>query len=315
MDVYTRSYVSKDAEFMWSTATPREIARFRVDQGDVLLTKDSETPDDIGIASVVLDQIEDLVCGYHLALLKPDHDQVDSLFLAKQLSRTEVGRYYANRARGSTRYGLTYGSIASTPIRLAPVAEQRRIAEILFVLDQAIEQTEALIGKLSQIKAGMMHDLFTRGIMPNGELRPSREEAPQLYKDSPLGWIPKDWEVRVLDEIALRGSGHTPSRLKPEYWDGDVAWISLADSWRLDRVHISETEYMISQAGIRNSSAILHPKGIVVLSRDAGVGKSAITTREMAVSQHFICWRCGRSLNHIFDISESAAPSQAFFLF
>ncbi len=75
---------------------------------------------------------------------------------------------------------------------------QRRIAEILSTVDEAIEQTEALIAKYQQIKAGLMHDLFTRGVTPDGRLRPTRAEAPQLYKESPLGWIPKEWEVQSL---------------------------------------------------------------------------------------------------------------------
>ena len=73
--------------------------------------------------------------------------------------------------------------------------QQRRIAEILSTVDEAIEQTEALIAKYQQIKAGLMHDLFTRGVTPDGHLRPTRTQAPHLYKESPLGWIPKEWEV------------------------------------------------------------------------------------------------------------------------
>jgi type I restriction enzyme S subunit len=75
-------------------------------------------------------------------------------------------------------------------------------------------------------------------------------------------------------------------------------WISLADSPRLDNVYITDTQYQISQLGIENSSAVLHPNGTVVLSRDAGVGKSAIMKGSMAASQHFMCWRCGPHLDN-----------------
>ncbi|MDP2962376.1 MAG: restriction endonuclease subunit S [Sulfurimicrobium sp.] len=78
---------------------------------------------------------------------------------------------------------------------------QCRIAEILSTLDEAIEQTEALIAKHQQIKAGLMHDLFTRGITPDGHLRPAREQAHDLYKESLLGWIPKEWEVRQVKDV------------------------------------------------------------------------------------------------------------------
>lgn len=88
------------------------------------------------------------------------------------------------------------------PVYIPTPPEQRRIAEILSTLDEAIEQTEALIAKHQQIKAGLMHDLFTRGVTPDGHLRPTREQAPDLYKESPLGWIPKEWGVVPLNNLA-----------------------------------------------------------------------------------------------------------------
>lgn len=178
-------------------------------------------------------------------------------------------------------------------------AVQRKVARILQTVEASIEATEALIEKYQQIKAGLMHDLFTRGIGADGKLRPPREQAPELYQHTPIGWIPKDWQNELLDKLAVRGSGHTPNKSFAEYWNGGIKWISLADSFRLDRLYITETEYEISQLGIQNSSATIHPAGTVVISRDAGIGKSAITTEPMAVSQHFMCWRCdGRLDNH-----------------
>lgn len=111
---------------------------------------------------------------------------------------------------------------------------------------------------------------------------------------------PKGWHHALLDDVAKRGSGHTPSKSHPEYWNGEIHWISLADSDRLDRVFIESTTAKISEKGLANSSAVLHPVGTVVLSRDAGVGKSAVIRYEMAVSQHFMAWQCGPDLNNIF---------------
>lgn len=179
-------------------------------------------------------------------------------------------------------------------------ARQEKIATILTGIDTAIEKTEALIAKYQQIKAGQMHDLFTRGVLPNRQLRPPREQAPELYQETAIGWIPKGWQYELLDKLALRGSGHTPNKNFPEYWNGGIKWVSLADSHRLDQLYISDTELQISHKGIQNSSAVLHPAGIVVLSRDAGVGKSAITTEPMAVSQHFMCWKCDQKMDNHF---------------
>ncbi|VVM57920.1 hypothetical protein PS645_01101 [Pseudomonas fluorescens] len=178
--------------------------------------------------------------------------------------------------------------------------EQVAITQILDTLDTTIRETGALIDKLKAVKQGLLYDLLTRGIDTNGELRPAQSEAPQLYKESPLGWIPQEWEVQRLDAVAARGSGHTPSKSVPSYWNGGIKWVSLADSHRLDKIYIYETDKEISELGIANSSAVVHPEGTVILSRDAGVGKSAILGCDMAVSQHFIGWCCREKLNNLF---------------
>ncbi len=78
---------------------------------------------------------------------------------------------------------------------------QKKISSILESIDQAIEKTEALIHKYQQIKAGLMQDLFTRGITADGKLRPPREHAPELYKESPVGWIPREWEITTCSNV------------------------------------------------------------------------------------------------------------------
>ncbi len=112
--------------------------------------------------------------------------------------------------------------------------------------------------------------------------------ARSLAKDS----IPTGWKYDLLDKFATRCSGHTPSKSFPEYWDGGIKWISLADSSRLDKGYVFETDKEISELGIANSSAELHPAETVVLTRDAGIGKSGVMAVPMAVSQHFIAWKC-----------------------
>ena len=104
--------------------------------------------------------------------------------------------------------------------------------------------------------------------------------------------LPNGWKYDLLDKFAVRCSGHTPSKSFPEYWNGGIKWISLADSYRLDKGYVYETDNEISEAGIKNSSAELHPAETVVISRDAGIGKSGVMAVPMAVSQHFIAWKC-----------------------
>ena len=209
MDVYANDYITADLPFMEATAPSAQIERFKVEVGDVMITKDSESPDDIGIPAVAVDSVDLLVCGYHLALIKPRRAVLDGSYLAKQLGTGGTARYFGQRASGSTRYGLSTSAIANTPIPLAPLPQQRRIAEILTTVDEAMEQTEALVAKLQQMKAGLMHDLFTRGVTPEGHLRPTQPEAPHLYHQTPLGWLPREWEIVTTEDCASKVPGST----------------------------------------------------------------------------------------------------------
>ena len=235
--------------------------------------------------------INRISCATNQAIiaLKPNAN-IDLKFLYYQLLfiRPDVYKYTAQ----TTQSNLNARVVREIPIRYpCSRTEQARIVEVLDCFDDGIERTEALIEKRQQIKAGLMHDLFTRGVLASGELRPTRAAEPELYREQSGSWFPAVWQFERLDDLALRGSGHTPNKEVAEYWNGGIKWVSLADSNRLDALYISDTELTISHRGIQNSSAVLHPAGIVVLSRDAGVGKSAITTEPMAVSQHFMCWK------------------------
>lgn len=255
----------------------------------------------IGKCSVFPARAEPGLMDSHLLRIQPDASKVDSAYLATVLQAEDiVGKQVAAKSHGSIMAGLSSSIVRRLQLPVPPIAEQPLVAKILDTLDTQIQKTEALIAKLEQIKQGLLHDLLTRGIDENGELRPPPEQAPELYKESPLGLVPKSWSVCLLDDIASRGSGHTPSRSIPAYWNGGVKWVSLSDSHRLDNVFIKNTVKEISSLGIANSSAEIHPSGTVILSRDAGIGRSAIIAHEMAVSQHFIVWKCGERLHNLF---------------
>jgi type I restriction enzyme S subunit len=131
---------------------------------------------------------------------------IDSLFLFYALTAAKQRLLF--QAQGSGQPNLNKQIIDRLTIDLPSETEQRRIAEILTTVDEAMEQTEALVGKLEQMKAGLMHDLFTRGVTPDGHLRPTRQEAPHLYHQTPLGWLPKEWEVNRLGVILKKCGGY-----------------------------------------------------------------------------------------------------------
>lgn len=157
---------------------------------------------------------------------------------------------------------------------------QVRIAEILSTLDEAIEQTEALIAKMQQVKAGLMHDLFTRGVTPDGRLRPTREQAPDLYKESPFGWIPKEWEVGSLSDRARTGRPHLKtgpfgSSLKFEHWVAEGHPVITIGALGEGELINSELLY-VSDATAQRLREFQFEVGDVVFSRVADVGRSAV---------------------------------------
>ena len=110
------------------------------------------------------------------------------------------------RNQGTSINGIIRADLEEYVVQIpSSLMEQERIASILATTESAIEKTESLIVKYQQIKAGLMHDLFTRGVTADGKLRPPREQAPELYKETPIGWIPKEWNVVRFDnpDIAI----------------------------------------------------------------------------------------------------------------
>ncbi|WP_175745302.1 restriction endonuclease subunit S [Burkholderia ambifaria] len=120
------------------------------------------------------------------------------------------------------------------------------------------------------------------------------------YQKTDAGHIPVDWRYTRLTGVARLESGHTPSRRKPSYWAGDIPWVSLHDTESLDANEIAQTAQTISAEGLKNSSARLLPKGTVIFSRTATVGKASVIGREMATSQDFANYICGPEVHNHF---------------
>jgi len=128
---------------------------------------------------------------------------IDQNFVFWSLVHKDIRRYIL----GGTRTKLNQSDLKRIEIHQPVKLEQTKIAAILDTLDTAIQRTEAIIEKLKQVKQGLLHDLMTRGIDANGELRPAPTEAPDRYKDSPVGLIPKEWEAASIGHIADRSKG------------------------------------------------------------------------------------------------------------
>lgn len=132
-------------------------------------------------------------------------------YAAKILKSEDVFAAAIRTEEGTKMPRTSWHEIRGVSVFCPDVPEQRKIATILMALDNLIERTEALIAKYQTYKQGLMHDLFTRGVDARGQLRPSQVDAPELYKESALGWIPKEWTCdRVAEHISGIEQGWSP---------------------------------------------------------------------------------------------------------
>lgn len=160
--------------------------------------------------------------------------------------------------------------------------EQIKIAEILSTVDQAIEQTEALIAKQQRIKTGLMLDILTRGIDEHGNLR---SEQTHKFKDSPLGRIPVKWTATTLGDIGTWSSGGTPSKANTDFWNGDIPWVSPKDMKSFD---LKDTIDKITDHAARFGSTLLPENTILIVIRGMILDHTfpvCYTTRPMAFNQ------------------------------
>lgn len=181
LEVYQNEYITSKINFSKGSVNKREFQKFKVNKGDVIITKDSETFDDIAKPTYVQDEIPNLVCGYHLCLLKPK--KINGLFLTKVLIQDNFNKHFQRLANGITRFGITSETIHTAKIPLPPLNEQQRIASILSQIDETIEKETAYKEKLMKLKSGLMEDLLTGKVRVN-KLINEESEANELIKYS-----------------------------------------------------------------------------------------------------------------------------------
>ena len=164
VDVYKNEQITNDLDFMHATASEGEIEKFRLETGDVLITKDSETWDDIGVPAIVTEQAEDLICGYHLAMLRPKPG-ASGPYLFRSLQATTVASQLHMAAKGVTRYGLTHNSIQSARVPFPPFNEQHSIADYIdgstAALDKATLQARRQIELMEEYRTRLIADVVT----------------------------------------------------------------------------------------------------------------------------------------------------------
>jgi type I restriction enzyme S subunit len=161
MDVYKNLIITREINFMKASAKKSEINKFLIKKDDVIITKDSETPDDIAISSYVSEDFDNVLCGYHLSIIRSNKSVVDGKFLSLFFKLDYTRHRFSILANGTTRFGLNLKEIENSKILVPSLEEQKKIANIIFSLDDEISTITKKFNKYIFLKKSLMQDLLT----------------------------------------------------------------------------------------------------------------------------------------------------------
>ena len=281
--------IAQHDSFMPATARPNEISKFQLRKGQVALTKDSETRDDIGISTYIADDFDDVILGYHCALITPQRNILDGSYLNAILHTKYAKKYFACNASGSgQRYALSVEALNSFPIPKIPLSEQKRIGEIFSSLDKKIELNRRINQNLEAMAKQLYDYWFVQFDFPDENGRPYKASGGKMvWNDKLKREIPEGWNTAFVKDIAATYSGGTPKSTNAEYYDnGKIPWIN---SGELNSSIITKTTNYITESGLNNSSAKLYPcNSILVAMYGATAGKVSLLTFE-ACSNQAVC--------------------------
>jgi type I restriction enzyme S subunit len=158
-DVYYNDRITSNMSFMTATADEAAIEKLSLKKWDVIITKDSETPDDIAKPAVVMEDLPSVICGYHLAILRPK--KVYGPFLAQLLRLSRIRYEFYRVANGVTRFGLGQSALCQIEFSLPEHDEQKCIGDVLGAADQDVVLLEKKLKSLRELKKGLMQKLLT----------------------------------------------------------------------------------------------------------------------------------------------------------
>ena len=278
-----------------------EASYIHVKDNDLLITKDGT----IGKIALVEKCPSKAVLNSGIFLLRSKNASYDHNFAYYILTSEIFEKFLRLNLNGSTINHLYQYVFEKFELPIPPPEVQQKIAGVLRTVDHAIASTEALIEKYQHIKAGLMHDLFTRGIGADGKLRPPREQAPELYQESVIGWIPKEWIVHSLGELSDISSGVTLGSKRALDQTINVTYLSVANvqDGYLDLHDIKEI--LVNRKTFEN---LLLKQGDVLMNEGGDFDKLGRGT----------VWQCEIEpcihQNHVFRVRTDSQRLQPFFL-
>ena len=283
--------------FMKATAKDRDIEKFKIKKGQVAITKDSETRDDIGIPTYIADNFDDVILGYHCALITPN-DALDGKYLNAYLNSKMAKKYFEGYASGSgQRYTLTLDSINDIQIWMPDIEDQRKLSKILNDIDKKIAINTRMNAELEAMAKQLYDYWFVQFDFPDENGNPYKSSGGKMvYNPTLKRKIPAGWEVRNLFYIANYYNGLACQNYRPSEGEDSLPVIKITE---MHNGFTSETE--------RASSNI--PTEAIIENGDVLFAWSA--------SLEVMLWGLGKgALNqHIFKVTSNNGFPKSFYFY
>ncbi|MDH6186745.1 restriction endonuclease subunit S [Polaromonas sp. CG_23.6] len=295
-DVYKNEFITPGMPFMKATGSLSEIEQFTLQKGDVLITKDSEDPTDIGIPSLVAQDMPGVVCGYHLTIIRPDNLPTSRLVHRVLMSAPTKAHFFLE-APGITRYGLGQDAIGDLTVCLPPESERSLIADRIdretTRIDSLITKKTRFIELLKEKRQALITHAVTKGLDPSVKMKDSGVEW--------IGEVPEHWAVSRLGHFATVENGTTPSKGNVAFWEaGNIPWVG---SGEVNQGFVNEATENITELALRSCSLRLLPVDTVLVGM-VGQGKTrglaAILKIAATINQNLAAICTGQRLMPMF---------------
>ncbi|WP_299550869.1 restriction endonuclease subunit S [uncultured Tateyamaria sp.] len=228
VDVYKNDFIDTDMEFSAGSATLDEIANFALREGDVIITKDSEDRNDIGVPALVRSTAKDLVCGYHLSMLRAKPGVAIGPFLFWALLAKPVREAFSNSAYGITRYGMTLGRMKDVVIPLPDLDTQKAIADFLDSsiarIDQLVEKKQQFMILLKTRQCAHTSHTVTKGMRDEQRNATGLEAVPEA---------PAHWQILRMASIFQESM---------EMGKEDLPVLSVSINWGISDRQLSDED-------------------------------------------------------------------------
>ena len=273
VDVYKNEFIDSSLDFMQATADESEIKRFTIKKSDVLITKDSETCDDIAVPALATQTFEGVVCGYHLAQFRTKEKMLLGSYLFRLFQSKSYGFRFVISAKGITRVGLGQSAIADSLTPVPPLPEQKAIADYLYTktahIDRKIDLLSQKATQYGKLKQSLINETVTRGL-----------DKTVAMKDSGVEWIgevPEHWEVKRVKELGNLVLGKMLDNVKSENTfyrsylkSKNIGWLKVEDT-NIEKMYFSLAE-------MKNYRL---KKDDILLSEGGEVGKTSFWNDEI----------------------------------